>query len=142
MAPTRTTRRRAGLLIASLALLGGTTGGGVAVATDRGADGAVSAAAYSCDVHRAANGKLYAGYYDGETVVPSGTRVTSSGIEAQCLLLEYNIDPGPVDGIFGPRSQAAAKEFQRRVNDVCGTNLAVDGKVGPRTWPYLRNSHC
>ncbi|SFO82006.1 Putative peptidoglycan binding domain-containing protein [Amycolatopsis arida] len=36
-----------------------------------------------------------------------------------------------VDGIFGPNTTAAVKEFQRR------SGLAVDGIVGPRTWAKL-----
>lgn len=35
------------------------------------------------------------------------------------------------DGDFGPRTEAAVKEFQRR------SRLAVDGIVGPRTWAAL-----
>ena len=36
-----------------------------------------------------------------------------------------------VDGIYGPRSEAAVKTFQRRAR------LTVDGIVGPRTWAAL-----
>lgn len=36
-----------------------------------------------------------------------------------------------VDGIFGPRTEAVVKEFQRRAG------LEVDGIVGPRTWARL-----
>lgn len=132
-----TTRKRAAIVLASLALLGGTTGG-AAVAAD---SGGVGAAAYSCNITHS-GGKHYAGYYSGETVVPSASQVTASGKEAQCLLHHKGYNPGTVDGIFGSNSQSATKEFQRIVNSQCDENLVVDGKVGPRTWPYLRTHTC
>ena len=36
-----------------------------------------------------------------------------------------------MDGIFGPKTEAAVKSFQR------GKGLTVDGIVGPRTWAAL-----
>ncbi|MTE19444.1 hypothetical protein F0L17_09950 [Streptomyces sp. TRM43335] len=38
---------------------------------------------------------------------------------------------GALDGLFGPQTLAAVKEFQRR------NGLVVDGIVGPRTWGEL-----
>lgn len=35
------------------------------------------------------------------------------------------------DGYFGPRTERAVREFQRR------SGLEVDGLVGPTTWLYL-----
>lgn len=43
-------------------------------------------------------------------------------------------DPGPVDGIFGPRTDTAVRAFQ------ADRGLEVDGIVGPRTWEALGRS--
>jgi peptidoglycan hydrolase-like protein with peptidoglycan-binding domain len=37
----------------------------------------------------------------------------------------------PVDGFFGPRTEAATRRYQELVG------LAADGLIGPRTWPEL-----
>ncbi len=43
-----------------------------------------------------------------------------------------------VDGIFGPKTEAAVYYYQNRVADYWG--LAVDGIVGPQTWqPLISN---
>ncbi|MBI3181895.1 MAG: peptidoglycan-binding protein [Myxococcales bacterium] len=51
--------------------------------------------------------------------------------QLQARLRALGFDPGPADGAFGPRTEAAVKAFQRR----CG--IAVDGVVGPQTWSRL-----
>ena len=45
----------------------------------------------------------------------------------QSRLTEMGFDCGRVDGIYGPRSESAVKEFQR------SAGLVVDGKCGPET---------
>jgi peptidoglycan hydrolase-like protein with peptidoglycan-binding domain len=46
----------------------------------------------------------------------------------QELLTIAGYNPGPIDGVFGPLSQAALSDFQ---DDYGG--LTVDGKLGPNT---------
>lgn len=80
-------------------------------------------------------GEEFAGHYSGNTVVPSTTSATAAGVEAQCLLVEAGYNPGTIDGIFGPHSQSAMRQFQTTVQ---GFGVAVDGLPGPQTWPWLR----
>jgi peptidoglycan hydrolase-like protein with peptidoglycan-binding domain len=42
-------------------------------------------------------------------------------------------DPGPVDGLFGPHTEAGVKAFQTFAN------LVADGDVGPKTWLALHS---
>jgi murein L,D-transpeptidase YcbB/YkuD len=39
-----------------------------------------------------------------------------------------DFDPGPVDGLFGPRTEAAVRAYQR------DQGVLVDGIVGDQTW--------
>jgi len=52
----------------------------------------------------------------------------------QRALHALGFDPGPIDGIFGPRTEAAVIEFQRTMG------IQVDGIVGPQTWAALVNA--
>ncbi len=52
----------------------------------------------------------------------------------QRLLVERGLDPGPIDGVFGAKTEDAVKDFQG------GASLGVDGVVGPGTWHALRRA--
>ncbi len=50
---------------------------------------------------------------------------------AQNALKARFYDPGPIDGIFGPKMFKAVKEYQSH------RGLTADGIVGPKTWAAL-----
>lgn len=54
--------------------------------------------------------------------------------ELQRLLQTAGVPCGPVDGDFGPMTQAGVKRFQ------AANGLAADGVVGPATWSALRRA--
>lgn len=62
-----------------------------------------------------------------------GSRLLYEGIvgydvlQLQMILQSLGYDPGPIDGIFGPRTKNAVMRFQR------DNGLKVDGIVGPET---------
>lgn len=51
--------------------------------------------------------------------------------ELQDMLKRLGHNPGPIDGVFGPKTEAAVKAFQK------AARIAVDGVVGPVTWSKL-----
>jgi len=58
----------------------------------------------------------------------------STGEEVTALqkaLMTKGINPGPIDGIFGPKTDDAVRRFQERAG------LEVDGIVGPKTMAAL-----
>jgi N-acetylmuramoyl-L-alanine amidase len=57
-----------------------------------------------------------------------------SGIQARLANLGY--DPGPIDGILGPRTEAAIRAFQAKHQP-----LKVDGICGPKTLAVLIRQH-
>ncbi|WUD72276.1 DUF1906 domain-containing protein [Streptomyces sp. NBC_00510] len=50
---------------------------------------------------------------------------------AQCLLKAAGYDPGAPDGVFGPATTTATRNFQT------SRGLTADGVVGPKTWTAL-----
>ena len=54
--------------------------------------------------------------------------------ELQRLLQAAGVPTGPVDGEFGPMTQAAVRRFQ------AARGLEVDGIVGPKTWAALKSA--
>jgi len=63
-------------------------------------------------------------------ILRSGSR--GEPVEAlQKKLLGQGINPGPVDGVFGPKTEEALKRFQER------QGLDADGIAGPKTLAAL-----
>ena len=60
---------------------------------------------------------------------------SGSGVRLlQSILKDFadpNLDPGPIDGIFGPNTEMAVKNFQTLVG------LPASGIVDAKTWMYL-----
>jgi len=54
--------------------------------------------------------------------------------DVQAFLKEVGIYSGPVDGVYGPQTQAAVESFQK------SKNLASDGIIGPQTWAAMLGS--
>jgi peptidoglycan hydrolase-like protein with peptidoglycan-binding domain len=55
--------------------------------------------------------------------------------EAQQALKDKGFDPGPVDGLSGPKTQAAVRQYQAK------QNLTVDGRLGQQTLDSLGVKH-
>jgi hypothetical protein len=58
---------------------------------------------------------------------------TNKGVQGRLRNLGYDV--GPLDGVIGPRTKAAVKEFQKDFG------LAVDGVAGPLTKKKLKDVH-
>jgi uncharacterized protein (TIGR02594 family) len=59
------------------------------------------------------------------------TLTLSERLAVQRRLAAHGFDPGPIDGIFGPRTLAAISAFKRR------GGLVTRPQVGPLTWAAL-----
>jgi len=53
-------------------------------------------------------------------------------LELQMILENLGYDPGPIDGVFGPRTKKAVMKFQQ------DNGLKVDSIVGPETMKVIR----
>jgi peptidoglycan hydrolase-like protein with peptidoglycan-binding domain len=49
----------------------------------------------------------------------------------QAALLDSGHNPGGIDGVYGPNTEAAVSAFQKQ------NSLTADGIVGPKTWAKL-----
>ncbi|HEX4770288.1 MAG TPA: peptidoglycan-binding domain-containing protein [Bryobacteraceae bacterium] len=64
----------------------------------------------------------------GMLVTPSLLARNSDDVRAeQQALKDKGFDPGPIDGLDGPQTRAALRQFQDK------QNLKEDGKLGPQT---------
>jgi peptidoglycan hydrolase-like protein with peptidoglycan-binding domain/DNA invertase Pin-like site-specific DNA recombinase len=114
--------RLAGLLVAALMLVL-TTGVGSASAQRASAPAGTSVRAQAPAVGLLARGSGYAG------------RAGSPQVRAlQRRLRSLDETPGPIDGLYGPRTQAAVQRFQQT------HGLTGDGIAGPTTQQTLRRA--
>jgi peptidoglycan hydrolase-like protein with peptidoglycan-binding domain len=76
----------------------------------------------------------YPGTYQAGTVRPAVDRLLSRGdIEvAQIHLRVFGFDPGPIDGIYTPQTQAAVRAYQATYG------LSVSGLLDLQTREYLK----
>ncbi|ANS68835.1 serine/threonine protein kinase [Streptomyces lincolnensis] len=86
---------------------------------------------YTCRPRRI-DGLWYGGNSRTKEAVLAKGLVGPDVAEAQCLLRRAGYAPGVVDGIYGPLTERAVKQVQRKVG------LVVDGIIGPHTWEALR----
>ncbi|MFV0134413.1 peptidoglycan-binding protein [Streptomyces sp. HMX87] len=96
------------------------------------ASAARSPVTYSCRVERI-DGRWYAGNSRTRDAILAYGHAGPEVAEAQCLLHRAGLEPGEIDGIYGPLTQSAVKRVQKR------EGLVVDGIIGPHTWRALRS---
>lgn len=86
---------------------------------------------YTCRVERI-DGRWYADHSRTQDAVLATGSAGPEVVEAQCLLRRAGLAPGVIDGIFGPHTERAVRQAQKRAG------LVVDGIIGPHTWKALR----
>ncbi|MEM7816647.1 MAG: peptidoglycan-binding domain-containing protein [Candidatus Aenigmatarchaeota archaeon] len=69
---------------------------------------------------------------DKEKTTEKKSPVVPTSKNIQIALKNAGFYKGKIDGIIGPKTLKAIKEFQAK------NNLEVDGKVGPKTWAKLK----
>lgn len=72
------------------------------------------------------------GYYYGNELTVQGN-TGARVLQVQCLLSKWDLmDSSQIDGVFGPQTRNAVKDFQETVG------LPQDGRVDIKTWARLR----
>lgn len=74
--------------------------------------------------------------FPGTTLRRNSTE-TEAVRAVQAALNLRGCGPVPEDGLFGPQTEAAVRQFQSRSFDATGLPLVIDGQVGPVTWAAL-----
>src|SRR3954452_22610999 len=69
--------------------------------------------------------------FAGISVLPVAAQSSATVRDAQQALKDKGFDPGPVDGLNGPKTRQAVKEFQTK------QSITADGKLGPKTLDSL-----
>ncbi|MFB6933138.1 peptidoglycan-binding protein [Streptomyces chartreusis] len=110
---------------------GGQSSPAVSASMPPSASAPPSAPAYTCRPERV-DGHWYAGLSRSRDAILAGGHAGPEVAEAQCLLRRAGFSPGVIDGIFGPVTERAVRQVQRRAG------LVVDGIIGPHTWKALR----
>ncbi|MFJ8358575.1 peptidoglycan-binding protein [Streptomyces sp. NPDC093984] len=90
-----------------------------------------SAPTYTCRIQRT-DGHWYAGNSRTQDAILAQGVAGPDVAEAQCLLRRAGFSPGGIDGVYGPLTERAVKDLQKRAG------LPPDGIVGPHTWGALR----
>jgi putative peptidoglycan binding protein/helix-turn-helix protein len=88
-------------------------------------------ATHACDIERI-DGLWYAGHSRTRNTLVGHGHAGPQVTEAQCLLRRAGVDPGKIDGIFGPLTQRAVRQVQRQAE------VPADGIIGVHTWKILR----
>ena len=93
-------------------------------------NGGLGSATLAAQLQAALAGRVQANTASGHPMLQRGAQGAAVA-ELQRKLQAAGFDPGPIDGDFGPRTEAAVLAFQR------SRGIDVDGIVGPQTWGTL-----